>query len=78
MVSRTIALAMAKPLTGRNPQYNLDHIELNSSWTTGKTKSPEGAKKEGDLLYLQDTLLVVKTHKIPSYLEMSLGQTLLK
>ena len=60
VVSSTIAVATAKALIARNPQQNLDHIELNSSWaqslfrrmgfkrrmrTTGKVEIPEGARK---------------------------------
>ena len=46
--------------------------------TTGKADIPEGARKEGELLYLHDIVSFVEKHDIPSHLVMNLDQTLLK
>ena len=93
VVSSTIAIATAKALIARNPQQNLDHIELNSSWaqslfrrmgfkrrmgTTGKVEIPEGARKEAELLYLHDIVSVIEKRSIPRNLVMNLDQTPLK
>ena len=32
VVSRTIAIATARALIARNPQYNLGHVKIDSSW----------------------------------------------
>ena len=32
VVSRTIAIATARTLIARNPQYNLGHVKIDSSW----------------------------------------------
>ena len=32
VVSRTIVIATAKALIARNPQYNLGHVKIDSSW----------------------------------------------
>ena len=67
VVSRTIAIATARALIALNPQYNLGHVKIDSSWAqslfrglrfkrriraTGKAEIPEGARKEAELLYL--------------------------
>ena len=65
-VNSLIAVSVAKVLIARNPQLNLDHIDLDSSsWakslfkrmgfsrrmkTTGNVEIPEGAKQEAELL----------------------------
>ena len=93
VVSRTIAIATARALIARNPQYNLGHVKIDSSLaqslfrrmgfkrrmrTTGKVKILEGARKEAELLYLSDIVLIVEKHVIPSHLVMNLDQTSLK
>ena len=73
-----IAVSIAKVLIARNPQLNLDHIDLDSSsWakslfqrmgftrrmkTTGKVEIPEGAKQEAQLLYLHNIVTLVEEH----------------
>ena len=67
VVSRTIAIATARALVALNPQYNLDHVKIDSSWAqslfqrmrfkrrmraTGKVEITEEARKEAELLYL--------------------------
>ena len=32
VVSRTIAIATARALIALNPQYNLGHVKIDSSW----------------------------------------------
>ena len=94
MVSSTIAVASAKALIARNPQLNLNHIDLDSSsWTqslfrrmgfkrrlrtTGKVEIPEGARKEAELLFLHNIVSVVERYEIPDSLIMNLDQTPLK
>ena len=62
LVSSAIAISAAKALIARNPQYNLCHIDMDSSYwpqslfrrmgfkkrmrTTGKVEIPEGFRKE--------------------------------
>ena len=92
VVSRTIAIATARALIARNPQYNLGHVKIDSSWaqslfrrmgfkrrmrTTGKLKIPKGARKQAELFYLRDNSIVEK-HDIPSHFVMNLDQTSLK
>ena len=92
--SSTIAVASAKALIARNPQLNLNHIDLDSSsWaqslfrrmgfkrrlrTTGKVEIPEGARKEAELLFLHNIVSVVERYEIPDSLIMNLDQTPLK
>ena len=67
VVSRMIAIATARALIALNPQYNLGHVKIDSSWAqslfrrmrfkrriraTGKVEIPEGARKEAELLCL--------------------------
>ena len=79
-----------KALIARNPQYNLSHMDLDSShwaqllfWrmgfkqqmrTTGKVEIPEGARKEAELLYLHNIITIVKKYKIPHSLNKELGK----
>ena len=65
LASSAVAISAAKALIARNPQYNLSHIDLESShWpqslfrrmdfkkrmqTTGKVEITEGARKEAEL-----------------------------
>ena len=93
VVSRTIVIATVRELIARNPQYNLGHVKVYSSWvqslfqrmgfkrrmrTIRKVRIPEGARKKVELLYLHDIVLIVKYHDIPSHLVMNLDQTSLK
>ena len=93
-VNLIIAVSVAKVLIARNPQLNLEHIDLDSSsWakslfkrmgfarrmkTTGKVQIPEGARKKAELLYLHNVVALVKEHEIPPELVMNLDQTPLK
>ena len=43
--------------------------------TTGKLAIPEDARKEAELIYLQEILSVVEKHSIPSSLVVNLDQT---
>ena len=90
-VNSLIAVSMTKVLITRNPQLNLDHIDLDSSsWakslfqrmgfkrrmkTTGKVEIPEGAKQEAELLYLHNIVTLVEEHNIPQNLILNLDQT---
>ena len=94
LVSSAIAIYAAKALIARNPQYNLSHIDLDSShWAqsllwrmgfkkrmraTGKVEIPEGARKEAELLYLHNIVTIVEKYEIPHSLIMNLDQTSLK
>ena len=80
LVSSTIAISAAKALIARNLQYNLSHIDLDSSYwaqslfwrmgfkkrmrTTGKVEIPEGAGKEAELLYLHNIVTIVEKNEI--------------
>ena len=93
-VNSLIAVSIAKVLIARNPQLNLDHIDLDSSsWTksffqrmafmrrmktTGKVEIPEGAKQEPELLHLHNTVTLEEEHNIPQNLVLNLDQTPLK
>ena len=93
-VSSLVAMSISKVLIARNPELNLQHIDIDtSSWakslfqrmefvrrmkTTGKVEIPEGAKKEAELLYLHDIVAYVEEHNIPPTLVMNLDQTPLK
>ena len=93
-VNSTIAVSVAKVLITRNPQRNLEHIDLDSSsWakslfkrigfarrmkTTGKVEIPEGARNEAELLYLRNVVALVEEHEIPPELVMNLDQAPLK
>ena len=94
LVSSAIAISAAKASIAQNPQYNLSHIDLDSSrraqslfWrmgfkkrmrTTGKVEIPEGARKEAELLYLHNIVTIVEKYEIPHSLIMNLDQTPLK
>ena len=94
LVSSTVAISAAKALIARNPQYDLSHVNLDSShWaeilfrrmgfkkrirTTGKVESPQGARKEAELLYLHNIVTIVEKYEIPHSLIMNLDQTPLK
>ena len=93
-VNSLITVSIAKVLIARNPQLNLDHIDLDSSFwakslcqrmgftrrmkTTGKVEIPEGAKQEVELLYLHNIVTLVEEHNIPQNLILNLDQTSLK
>jgi len=93
VVSRTVAIATAKALISRNPQFELGHIKIDYSWTkslfkrmgfvkrmrtTSKVEITEGAKKECELLFLHDIVSTIEEHNIPHQLVMNLDQTPLK
>ena len=75
-VNSIIAISITKVLIARNPQFNLQHIDLDSSsWakrlfkrmgfprrmkTTGKVEIPEGARKEAELMYLHNIVAIVE------------------
>ena len=79
LVSSAITISAAKALIVQNPQYNLSHIDLDSSYwvqslfrrmgfkkqmqTMGKVEIPEGARKEAELLYLHNIVTIVEKHK---------------
>ena len=46
--------------------------------TTGKVKIPEGSRKEAELLYLHNIVMIVEKYEIPHSLIMNLDQTPLK
>ena len=46
--------------------------------TTGKVEIPEGAKKEAELLYLYNIVMIVEKCEIPHSLIMNSDQTPLK
>ena len=90
-VSSAVAISAAKALIARNPQYNLNHIDLDSShWvnslflrmgfkkrirTTGKVEIVEGARIEAEWLYLHNIVAIVEKYEIPHSLIMNLDQT---
>ena len=94
LVSSAIATAAANALIARNPQFDLGHIDLDSSsWsqslfrrmgfkrrmrTTGKVEIPEGAKKEAELLFLHNIVETVEKYQIPHSFIINLDQTPLK
>ena len=89
-VSSAVAISAAKALIAQNPQYNLSHINLDSShWvqnlfrrngfkkrmqTTGKGEISEDARKEAELLYLHYIVPIVEKYEIPHSLIMN-GKT---
>ena len=91
LVSTTITIAAAKALIPCNPQYNLGNVVLDSSaWpkspfkrmgltkrmsTTRKIEIPAGAKKQVELLFMQESVALVEERNIPSNLIMNLEQT---
>ena len=46
--------------------------------TTSKVETPEGTRKEAELLYLHNIVKIVKKNEIPHLLIMNLDQTPLK
>ena len=82
----------AKALIAQNPQYNLSHIDLDSLYwaqslfrrmgfkkrmqATGKLEIPEGARKEAELLYLQNIVTIVEKYEIPHSLITNLDHSL--
>ena len=70
LISSIIAIATAKVLIARYPEYDHEHIDLDSSWakslfkrmgfvkrmpTTEKVEIPEEAKNEAQFAYLHDS-----------------------
>ena len=94
LVSSAITISVAKALIAQNRQYNLSHIDLDSShWaqtlfrrmgfknrmqTTGTVEISEGARKEADLLYLHYIVTIAKKYEIPHSLIMNLKQNPVK
>ena len=94
LVSSAVAISSAKVLTAQNLQYNLSHIDMDSShWaqslfqrmdfkkrmrTTGKVEILEGARKEAELLYLHNIVTIVEKYEILHSLIINLDQTPLK
>ena len=88
---RLISSAIAIALIARYPEYNLGHIDLDSSsWakslfkrmgfvkrmsTTGKVEIREGAKYKAQLVYLHNIVAIAEEHKVPSCLILNLEQT---
>ena len=90
LVSRSIAIATAKALIKRNPQFNLDHVLSGNSWakslffrmgyvrrakTTSKVQIPEAVQKEADLIFQHKIAKIVEAHKIPNCMILNLDQT---
>ena len=87
LVCVAVAISAANALIARNPQYNLSHIDLDSSHcaqslfrrmgfkkqmrTTGKVEIPEGVMKEAELLYLHNIVTIVEKYEIPQTLIMN-------
>ena len=94
LLSSAVAISATKALVARNLQYNLRRINLDSwHWaqslfrrmgfkkrmqTTGKVEIPEGVRKEAELLYLHNIVMIIEKYEIPHSLIMNLDQTLLK
>ena len=90
LVSRYIAIATAKALIKRNPQFNLDHVVFGNSWakslffrmgyvrrakTTSKVQIPEAVQKEAELIFQLRTAKIVEAHQIPNCMILNLDQT---
>ena len=94
LVSSTIAISSAKALMTRNPQLNLNNLDLDSPYwaqslfrrmgykrrlrTTGKVEIPERARKEAELLFIHNIVSVVERYEIPDSLIMNMDQRPLK
>ena len=94
IISSAIAIATAKALIARYPEYNLGHLDLDAfSWakslfkrmgfvkrmsTTGKVETPEGEKEEAKFVYVHDIVALAEEHNVPSSLILNLDQTPLK
>ena len=90
LVSRPIAIAAAKALIKRNPQFNLDHVVFGNSWakklffrmgyvrrakTTSKVQIPEAIQKEAELIFQHKIAKIVEVHQIPNCMILNLDQT---
>ena len=91
IVSKSVAISVARALIQRHPEMNLNHIDLeNSTWarslfqrmkfvrrlgTTGKVEIPESLHKEIEISYLHSIVLTVEENNIPKSLVMNLDQT---
>ena len=90
LVSRPIAIAAAKALIKRNPQFNLDHVVFGNSWaknlffrmgyvrrakTTSKVQIPEAIQKEAELIFQHKIAEIVEAHQIPNCMILNLDQT---
>ena len=81
-------------MIARYPEYNLGHIDLDSStWakslfkrmgfvkrmsTARKVEIPDRAKNEAQFVYLHDIVTISEEHKVPSCLILNLDQTHVK
>ena len=89
LVSRSIAIATAKALIKRNPQFNLDHVLSGNSWakslffrmgyvrrakTTSKVQIPEAVQKEAELIFQHKIAKIVEAHQIPNCMILNLDQ----
>ena len=90
LVSRSIAIATAKALIKRNPQFNLDHVVFGNNWakslffrmgyvrrakTTSKVQIPEAVQKEAELIFQHKIAKIVEAHQIPNCMILNLDQT---
>ena len=90
LVSRSIAIATAKALIKRNPQFNLDHAVFGNSWakslffrmgyvrrakTTSKVQIPEAVQKEAELIFQHKIAKLFEAHQIPNCMILNLDQT---
>ena len=90
LVSKSIAIATAKALIKRNPQFNLDHVVFGNSWakslffrmgyvrrakTTSKVQIPEAVQKEAELIFQHKIAKIVEANQIPNCMILNLDQT---
>ena len=90
LVYRSIAIATAKALSKRNPQFNLDHFFFGNNWakslffrmgyvrrakTTSTVQIPEAVQKEAELIFQHKIAKIVEVHQIPNCMILNLDQT---
>ena len=90
LVYRSIAIATAKALSKRNPQFNLDHFFFGNNWakslffrmgyvrrakTTSTVQIPEAVQKEAELIFQHKIAKIVEAHQIPNCMILNLDQT---
>ena len=90
LVSRSIAIATAKALIKRNPQFDLDHVVFGNSWakslffrmgyvrrakTTSKVQIPKAVQNEAELIFQHEIAKIVEAHQIPNCMILNLDQT---
>ena len=91
LVSRSIAIATAKALIKRNPQFNLDHVLFGNSWakslffrmgyvrrakTTSKVQIPKVVQKEAELFFQHKIAKIVEAHQIPNCMMLNLSSNI--